>query len=519
MTTDLKGKQTTFLPFNKGFNHGAGNPVNEGGLKTDYLWKAILSKDSLSNIIEKYAQIVSETDENGMVKRKLVFPRYHQLDLVRKLLADAKARGIGQRYLIQHSAGSGKSHSITWLSHQLVELTNATNETPVLDSVIVVTDRRALDKQIRDNIKQFAQVKGVVEAITEGSRQLKDALRDGKKIIITTIQKFPFIVNEIGEFKASRFAIVIDEAHSSQSGHSAGAMNVALSGIAEGEEETIEDMINRIIESRRMLTNASYFAFTATPKNKTLETFGIKNPQDGKFYPCHIYSMKQAIEEEFILDVLQNYTTLNSYYKLLKRIEDDPQFDTKRAQKKLRKFVESHEYAIRQKAEIMIDHFIDEVIKKRKINGQAKAMVVTNSIVAAIRYRLAFDAYLKEIRSPFKAIVAFSGSKEYSGKNYDEASMNGFPSADIPKEFKKNKNRFLIVAEKFQTGFDEPLLHTMYVDKPLSDIKAVQTLSRLNRAYKPYKQDTFVLDFVNDRDQIQPSSLTIRPRSSAKKPT
>ena len=240
MTTDLKGKQTTFLPFNKGFNHGAGNPVNEGGLKTDYLWKAILSKDSLSNIIEKYAQIVSETDENGMVKRKLVFPRYHQLDLVRKLLADAKARGIGQRYLIQHSAGSGKSHSITWLSHQLVELTNATNETPVLDSVIVVTDRRALDKQIRDNIKQFAQVKGVVEAITEGSRQLKDALRDGKKIIITTIQKFPFIVNEIGEFKASRFAIVIDEAHSSQSGHSAGAMNVALSGIAEGEEETIE---------------------------------------------------------------------------------------------------------------------------------------------------------------------------------------------------------------------------------------------------------------------------------------
>jgi type I restriction enzyme, R subunit len=491
MTTDLKGKETTFLPFNKGFNHGAGNPINEAGLKTDYLWKEILSKDGLSNIIEKYAQIVSETDENGRAKRKLVFPRYHQLDLVRGLLANTKAKGIGQRYLIQHSAGSGKSHSITWLSHQLVELTDATDTKPIFDSVIVVTDRRALDRAIQDNIKQFAQVKGVVEPIKEGSRQLKDALRDGKKIIITTIQKFPFIVDEVGELQSSRFAIVIDEAHSSQSGHSAGAMNVALSPIAEGEEETIEDKINRIIESRRMLTNASYFAFTATPKNKTLETFGVKNLKDGKFHPCHTYSMKQAIEEEFILDVLQNYTTLNSYYKLLKRIENDPQFDTKRAQKKLRKFVESHEYAIRQKAEIMVDHFIDEVIKKRKINGQGKAMVVTNSIVAAIRYKLAFDAYLKEIKSPFKPIVAFSGSKEDGGKLYDEALMNGFPSADIPKEFRRNEYRFLIVAEKFQTGFDEPLLHTMYVDKPLSDIKAVQTLSRLNRAYKPYKTHLF----------------------------
>lgn len=503
MTTEMKGRQTTFLPFNKGFNHGAGNPVNDAGLKTDYLWKEILSKDSLSNIIEKYAQSIRETDENGKTKKKLVFPRYHQLDLVRMLLADAKAKGAGQRYLVQHSAGSGKSHSITWLSHQLVELTDATNERPVFDSVIVVTDRRVLDKQIRDNIKQFAQVKGVVEAITEGARQLKEALRDGKKIIITTIQKFPFIVDEIGELKASRFAIVIDEAHSSQSGHSAAAMNVALSAVTEGEEETIEDKINRIIESSRMLTNASYFAFTATPKNKTLETFGIRNPKDGKFYPCHIYSMKQAIEEEFILDVLENYTTLNSYYKLLKRVEDDPQFDTNRAQKKLRKFVELHEYAIRQKAEIMVDHFIDEVIKKRKINGQAKAMVVTNSIVAAIRYKLAFDAYLKEIKSPFKAIVAFSGSKEDGGKNYDESLMNGFPSGEIPKEFKKNEYRFLIVAEKFQTGFDEPLLHTMYVDKPLSDIKAVQTLSRLNRAYKPYKQETFVLDFVNSSEAIK----------------
>jgi type I restriction enzyme R subunit len=343
----------------------------------------------------------------------------------------------------------------------------------------------------------------VVEAITEGSGQLKRALEEGKKIIITTIQKFPFVVNEIGELPAKRFAIILDEAHSGQSGSSAAQMNATLADRDEQpDEESTEDKINRIIEGRKMLRNASYFAFTATPKNKTLETFGVKGT-DGKFRPFDLYSMRQAIEEEFILDVLQNYTTYQSYYKLLKRIKDDPKFDTARAQKKLKKYVESHQYAIRQKTEIMVDHFLNEVVKKRKINGQARAMVVTGGIANAIHYKQAFDAYLKEIKSPFKAIVAFSGSKEIRGLTYDEALMNGFPSVDIPKEFRKNPYRFLIVAEKFQTGYDEPLLHTMYVDKVLSDIKAVQTLSRLNRSYKPYKTDTFVLDFVNSAEDIK----------------
>lgn len=503
MATQLKGPQTSFLPFNKGYKSGAGNPPNPHGLKTGYLWEQILTKDSLSNIIEKYAQIISETDEDGRTRRKLVFPRYHQLGLVRRLLPHAKAHRVGQRYLIQHSAGSGKSNSITWLAHQLVELTDTSNTDPVFDSVIVVTDRKVLDKQIRDNIKQFAHVKGVVEAITEGSGQLRRALEEGKKIIITTIQKFPFVADEIGELPGKRFALIIDEAHSSQSGTAAAQMSATLEGKGEREEEeSPEDKINRIIGSRKMLKNASYFAFTATPKNKTLEMFGVKGP-DGKFRPFDLYSMRQAIEEEFILDVLQNYTTYKSYYRLLKKIEDDPKFDTARAQKKLKKYVESHRHAIRQKTEIMVDHFLGEVVKKRKINGQAKAMVVTSSIANAIHYKQAFDAYLAEIKSPFKAIVAFSGSKKIRGLTYDEVSMNGFPSPDIPKEFRKNGYRFLIVADKFQTGFDEPLLHTMYVDKVLTDIKAVQTLSRLNRAYKPYKTDTFVLDFVNSAEDIR----------------
>lgn len=506
MTTHLRGKETDFLPFNKGDEGGAGNPINSHGLKTDYLWKHILTKNSLASILEKFAQIVDRKDDNGKTKSLLVFPRYHQLDLVRMLLADAKAHGPGRRYLVQHSAGSGKSNSITWLAHQLVELTDAQHEKPVFDSVIVVTDRRVLDKQIRDNIKQFAHVKGVVEAITEGSKQLKKALEDNKKIIITTVQKFPFIVNEIGDLPGYRFAIVIDEAHSSQSGDTAAKMNMALaenksSSKGDGEDETTEDKINALISGRKMLPNASYFAFTATPKNKTLETFGIKRG-DGKFHAHHVYSMRQAIEEDFILDVLQNYTTYSSYYKLLKKVQDDPQFDKVRAQKKLKKYVESHDAAIRQKTEVMIDHFHEEVLAKKKIAGAAKAMIVTSGIVKAIRYKQAADAYLQEIKSPYRALVAFSGSKEVAGETYDEFKMNGFPSADIPEEFNKSKSRFLIVAEKYQTGFDQPLLHTMYVDKTLADVQAVQTLSRLNRCY-PGKTDTFVLDFVNSADAIK----------------
>jgi len=520
MATKLEKRNTFFLPFNKGNNNGAGNPPNPDGLKADYLWKEILVKEGLSNILENFAQIVEEVDEDtGRKKKKLIFPRYHQLRVVSKLLDDARKNRLDSRYLIQHSAGSGKSNSITWLAHQLTELHDENNEN-IFDSVIVITDRRVLDKQIRDNIRQFAQVKGVVEAITEGSSQLRQALEDGKRIIISTIQKFPFIVEEIGELGSSKFAIIIDEAHSSQSGETASKMNLALANkdirnvkgySLAAEEEAIykedpeealdtEDLINAFMEHRKMLKNASYFAFTATPKNKTLEVFGEKK-EDGKFYPFDLYSMRQAIEEEFILDVLENYTTYQSYYKLNKAVEENPEFDTRKAQKKLKAWVESHPFSIQEKAKIMIDHFHSEV--RKQINGQAKAMVVTKSIRNAILYFFAFQKYLREIHSPYKAIVAFSGKKTVDGEEYDEAKLNGFSSNDIPKEFKKSEYRFLIVANKFQTGFDQPLLHTMYVDKKLRDVQAVQTLSRLNRAYKPWKKDTFVLDFFNSVDDIK----------------
>lgn len=504
MTTHLRGWQTSFLPFNLGNEGGAGNPVNPDGLKTEYLWKRILTKASLANILEKYAQIVEEKDDDGKAKKKLIFPRYHQLEVVRQLLADAAQHGAGQRYLIQHSAGSGKSNSISWLAHQLVELTDESGKN-VFDTVIIVTDRRNLDKQIRDNVKQFAHVAGVVEAITEGSKQLKEALESGKKIVTTTVQKFPFIVEGMGDLPGKRFALLIDEAHSSQSGETAAKMNAALAEKkgayqpTDGEPESDEDKINRIINSRKMLTNTSYFAFTATPKNKTLETFGVKQ-DDGKYRAFHVYSMRQAIEEGFILDVLQNYTTYQSFYKLAATVEGDPEFDKLRAQKKLRKYVETHPVSIQQKANIMVGHFHDEV--QKKIGGRAKAMVVTGSIESAIKYKHAVDLALKELHSPYKSIVAFTGTKKMDGLEYDEESMNGFPSHEIPDEFKKGQYRFLIVAEKFQTGFDQPLLHTMYVDKTLSDVQAVQTLSRLNRCY-PGKEDTFVLDFVNKADDIR----------------
>lgn len=506
MTTNLSGTKTFFLPFNKGNDDGAGNPLNPNGLKTDYLWKEILTKESFSNIIENYAQIVEEKDEDtGKIKRKLIFPRYHQLRAVKTILDHAKEKGVGQKYLIQHSAGSGKSNSITWLAHQLVSLHNTEYTEAVFDSVIVVTDRRVLDKQIRDNIKQFAQVNSVVEAIDKGSRQLKQALEDGKKIIVTTVQKFPFIIDEIGTLQAKKFAILIDEAHSSQSGETASKMNWVLSDkeAPYGEEQeppTSEDVINELIENRKMLKNGSYFAFTATPKNKTLETFGTQTAE-GKFKAFDTYTMKQAIEEEFILDVLKNYTTYQSYYKLDKAVEDNPEFETRQANKKLRAYVESHPFSIMEKSKVMLDHFHTDI--RKQINGQAKAMVVCKSINNAIKYFQAFKEYLKEINSPYKAIVAFSGTKELDGEDVDEAKLNGFPSNDIPNEFKKKEYRFLIVANKFQTGFDQPLLHTMYVDKKLADVQAVQTLSRLNRAYKPYKEDTFVMDFFNSTEDIK----------------
>jgi len=508
MCTHLKDKASWFLPLNKGFNDGAGNPPNPDGIATDYLWKEILRKNVFTNILENYAQIVEKKDEKtGKKKSEQIFPRYHQLDVVRKLLSAAVKDGVGKRYLIQHSAGSGKSNSISWLAHQLVGLEK--NQKNIFDTIIVVTDRRLLDKQLRDNIKRFAQVSTIVGAVTEGSGQLRTFLEQGKKIIITTVQKFPFVLEQIGDnHRNNKFAIIIDEAHSSQGGRTASKMNMALS--QNGNIDTtdleidIEDLINDIIDKRKMLSNASYFAFTATPKNKTLEIFG-EAYTDGnviKHRPFHSYTMKQAIQERFIHDVLQNYTPVNSYYRLIKSVENDPEFDMKRAKKKLRRYVESHNYAIRQKAEIMIDHFQDEVIARHKIGGNARAMVVCSGIERAIQYFHAFNDYLTEIKSPYKPIVAFSGEYEYGGKKLTESSLNDFPGKDIAETFQKDPYRFLIVADKFQTGYDEPLLHTMYVDKQLSGIKAVQTLSRLNRAH-PLKTDTFVLDFMNDSEVIE----------------
>ena len=505
--TRLMGKDSWFLPFDKGYNDGAGNPPNPNGIMTDYLWKDILTKEKLALIIENYAQVVVETDEETKRKKeKQLFPRYHQLDVVTKLLADVKENGVGKKYLIQHSAGSGKSNSIAWLAHQLIGLEK--DGRPMLDSVLVVTDRRILDKQIRDTIKQFMQVGNTV-AWAEHAGELTKAITDGKRIIVTTVEKFPYVVPQIGaDHKNNRFAIIIDEAHSGQSGTNAAKMNLALSGLAGEDEMDNEDKINAMVEGRKLLPNASYFAFTATPKNKTLETFGVpyEDGENIKHRPFHVYTMKQAIQEGFILDVLKNYTPIDSFYRLMKTVEDDPMFDKKRAQKKLRNFVESSAFTIGKKAAMMVEHFHEQVIAKGKIGGQARAMVVTASIPRCIEYYYAISKCLADRHSPYKAIIAFSGEHKYQGAEppLTSAGLNGFPDAKIPKTFKTDPYRILIVADMYQTGFDEPLLHTMYVDKLLVDIKAVQTLSRLNRCH-PKKYDTFVLDFANTPESIEAS--------------
>jgi len=503
--TELKGKASWFLPFNQGFNDGAGNPPNPNGIKTDYLWRDVLTRENLTDILEKYAQIVeTKNEKTGRKTRQQIWPRFHQRDAVRRLLADATERGAGRRYLVQHSAGSGKSNSIAWLAYQLIGLKK--DGVAVFDSIIVVTDRRILDQQINDIIRQYAQV-GATVGHADRSGDLRKFIEDGKKIIISTVQKFPFILDEIGDGQRSRsFAIIIDEAHSSQGGKTSAAIGQALSESGkEGEGDTFEDRINRLMESRKLLPNASYFAFTATPKNKTLEIFGEPEPQPGgavRHRAFHSYTMKQAIQEGFILDVLAHYTPVRSYYKLAKTVEEDPEFDTKKARKKLRRFVEGHDHAIRLKAEIMVDHFHDQVLKRRKIGGEARAMVVANGIERAIQYFRAISDYLEERKSRYQAIVAFSGEHEFGGAKVSEAALNGFSSRLIAKKFQDDPYRFLICADKFQTGYDEPLLHTMYVDKTLSGVKAVQTLSRLNRAH-PRKHDVFVLDFLNDADTIR----------------
>lgn len=512
MCTELCGKASWFLPFNKGVNGGAGNPINSNGVKTAYLWEDILEKHSLSDILENYAQIVKKKktikDKKTGKKKEfetesIVWPRYHQLDAVRKMLDATKRNGVGQKFLIQHSAGSGKSNSITWLAYQLVGLLDGTK--PLLDSVIIVTDRVNLDNQIRDNINAFKRLQNIVEW-ADSSTTLKEALENGKKIIITIVHKFPYILQAIGTtLKDKHFGIIIDEAHSSQNGSLSAKMNMALSGNTGGEEEDLEDKLNAIIEGRKMVKNANYYAFTATPKNKTLEMFGCPFPKpDGEtgYEPFHEYTMKQAIEEGFIKDVLKNYTTYASYYKIIKTVENDPEFDNKKAQKKLRSWVERQPETIHQKAAIIVNHFHTMVIDKGKVGGKARAMVVTSSIIRAIEFYYEISRLLEERKSPYKAIVAFSGTKEWQGKMVTEADINGFPSKDIEDNMSEDPYRILVVADKFQTGYDQPLLHSMYVDKILTDVKAVQTLSRLNRCH-PDKRDTFVLDFANDEDVIK----------------
>ena len=510
MATQLAGKSTYFLPFNKGFENGAGNPVNPSGFKSAYLWEEILQKDNLLQIISEFMLVSVEvtTDEEGNQKEKemLIFPRYHQLDAVKKLVAHAREHGAGQNYLIQHSAGSGKTKTISWLAHKLASLQSPYNA-KIFNSVIVVSDRRVIDKQLRDEVLQFQQVEGVVQAVEKHSSQLRDALDTSKKVIVTTLQKFPHIVDEISKQTNKEFAVIIDEAHSSQTGESSKSLKKVLGSLEEaekgnvGEEEwTTEDEILRELSARGRQKNISFFAFTATPKGKTMELFGTKNP-DGTFSPFHLYSMRQAIEEGFILDVLKNYVTFQTYFNLIKKIEEDPQYEKKKGIALLKSYVELHDHAIDKKTELVIEHFLNHIA--RKIDGYAKAMVVTRSRLHAVRYKLAFDQYIKKHNYPIKTLVAFSGTVSDAGKDYTEVSMNRLRSEKLTVEtFKLPEYKILIAANKFQTGFDQPLLHTMYVDKKLGGVMAVQTLSRLNRMHKG-KDDTMVLDFANHEEEIQ----------------
>ncbi|EAI9481779.1 type I restriction endonuclease subunit R [Campylobacter upsaliensis] len=521
MSTKLEGMQTKFLPFNRGLNNGSGaiglecgggNPAVKDKMKTSYFWEELLQKDTLSKLLFDF------TIKNS---KGVIFPRFHQFDVVRKLLKDVKEKGVGQRYLIQHSAGSGKSNSIAWLVHNLVSLHRIENdkEKEVFDSILVVTDRRVLDRQIQENVKSFTENRNLVEAITEGSKQLKAALEEGKKIIVTTIQKFPYIADEITHLQNKSFAIIIDEAHSSQSGKNAEEMGKAISNKDDKEtgEVDLEEELIKIIKNKKFQKNASYFAFTATPKPKTLEMFGSACEINGekKFIPFHLYSMKQAIEEGFILDVLKGYITYASYYKIVSK-NDNREYDKKKANAKLKAYVTNHIATIEKKATIMIEHFFQNIYKK--IGEKAKAMIVTSSRENAVKYYLFFREYLQENYPEYQALVAFSGVKEMEGRSYSEVGLNGFSEAMLKDEFKKDNYRFLIVAEKYQTGFDEPLLHTMYVDKRLEGINAVQTLSRLNRICQN-KEDTCVLDFVNTHEEIGKSFSTFYGQTYLKEPT
>ncbi len=515
MATKLAGANTFFLPFNQGNHHGKGNPPNPQGVRTAYLWQEIFAKSSIANIIQHFIRL-DGTEKDALDKRTLFFPRYHQLQVERQLLKDVGTHGAGNRYLIQHSAGSGKSNSITWLAYQLIEAypQNADvagsrgMERPIFDSVIVVTDRRLLDKQLGDNIKSFSEVKNIIAKVAN-SAQLRQALENGKKIIITTIQKFPFIVDGIADMRDKQFAVIIDEAHSSQSGSAHDKMNQTLGKQIDNDADDVDvqDLILQSMQARKMQGNASYFAFTATPKNTTLEKFGIQQA-DGSFKPFHLYSMKQAIEEGFILDVIANYTTYKSFYEIQKSIEDNPEFNSKKAQAKLKAFVERSKQTIDTKAEIMLDHFISQVVNTKKLKGKAKGMVITQNIETAIRYFQAFSRLMNERGNPFKVAIAFSDSKKVDGVEYTETQMNGFDESQTKEQFATDDYRLLVVANKYLTGFDEPKLSAMYVDKKLSGVLCVQALSRLNRSADKLgkrTEDLFVLDFFNDVADIKES--------------
>ena len=524
MTTRLEGDKTYFLPFNQGSNGagcvgGAGNPINPDGYDTDYLWKNVLCKERLLEILQKYLhlEIVRDQKTGRILSERMIFPRYHQLDVVTKLLADVKENGAGHNYLIQHSAGSGKSNSIAWLAHRLSGLHDANNE-KIFQSVIIVTDRRVLDSQLQNTVYQFDHVEGVVVKVDKNARQLQQAIEDGAGIIITTLQKFPVIYKEVNSGN-KRFAVVVDEAHSSQTGDAARKLKRALADTEEilreyaelegREEEKRKDDEDRLLDelaAQGMHENLSFFAFTATPKGKTLNMFGWKDSK-GSWHPFHIYSMRQAIEEGFILDVLKNYMTYKMYYKIVKNIPDDPELDTVAGVRAIQKYETLHPHNISQKTTIMLEHFRN--VTMHKIGGKAKAMVVTPSRLHAVRYVQEFKRQIEEKGySDLDVLVAFSGEIEDEGVTYTEEKINKTKDGEtirekaLPEAFHSDDYGMLIVAEKYQTGFDEPLLHTMFVDKKLSGVKAVQTLSRLNRTARG-KQDTFVLDFVNSAEDIK----------------
>lgn len=515
MATRLSGRSTYFLPFNKGCGGGAGNPEKPSGYKTAYLWEEVLERHSFLDILARFIHLQNEEKQLGgkKVKREtMIFPRYHQLDCVRKLVADARARGVGTNYLVQHSAGSGKSNSIAWLAHRLASLYTEKDE-KVFDSIIVVTDRLVLDQQLQNTIYQFEHKQGVVQKIDINSTQLAEALGSGVSVVITTLQKFPFVTEKMGDLPMRRYAVVVDEAHSSQGGETATELKGVLAGAAikeearaKAEEEGLPDYEEEILKTmakRGHQLNISFFAFTATPKYKTLEVFGTPGA-DGKPQPFHLYSMRQAIDEGFILDVLQNYTTYKTYYRLIKSIEDDPKVDKRKAARALARFMSLHPHNIAQKTEVMVEHF--RHFTMHKIGGKAKAMVVTSSRLHAVKYKQAFDKYIAEKGyTGIKTLVAFSGTvidPDAPGIEYTEVGMNkGIREKELPERFGTEEYQVLLVAEKYQTGFDQPLLHTMYVDKRLAGIQAVQTLSRLNRTHSG-KEDTFVLDFVNEPEEI-----------------